>query len=255
MLRVHLIPRLLHRLVLGEVSRRMLESLDLKVRDAVRKWLRLPKDTPTAFFHAKESDGGLAIPRIRYLIPILKLSRLEKIQRSDDVAMKWVKETTSHKNRVAKARSFANIRSQSITTKAVYQATQRDQLMATCDGKGLCNHNETPCANSWVTDGTLLLTGGDYIQAVKVRGNLLPTAERTTRGRRNVPPKCDAGCNAVESLGHISRAVQGRTVFEVRDKTVLKTSIEKRCGELHYEVWSEPTIQTSNGLRKPDLVV
>lgn len=33
-LRVHLIPRLLHRLVLGEVSRRMLECLDLKIRDS-----------------------------------------------------------------------------------------------------------------------------------------------------------------------------------------------------------------------------
>lgn len=212
-------------------------------------------DSPTAFFHAKALDGGLVIPRLRYLIPILKLSRLDKIQSSDDVAMKWVRSTVSHKNRVTRARSFAVIKDQVVTTRAVYQVVLRDQLLSTCDGKGLCNHNETPHVNSWVTDGTLLLTGGDYVQAIKVRGNLLPTGERSTRGRRSVPPKCDAGCNAVESLGHISQSCSRTHLIRCARHNSVAKYIDKRCCELNYEVWSEPSIVTSMGLRKPDLIV
>ncbi|KAJ8706448.1 hypothetical protein PYW07_012526 [Mythimna separata] len=34
-------------------------------REAVRKWLRLPKDVPIGYFHAATTDGGLAIPSLR----------------------------------------------------------------------------------------------------------------------------------------------------------------------------------------------
>lgn len=44
-------------------------------------------------------------------------------------------------------------------------------LHRTCDGKGLWQANSYPRINYWVTDGTSLLSGGDYIHAVQVRGN------------------------------------------------------------------------------------
>jgi len=57
--RCNLLPRLYHGLVLAAQTAKGLETLDRIVRASVRKWLRLPKDTPLAFFHAKARDGGL----------------------------------------------------------------------------------------------------------------------------------------------------------------------------------------------------
>lgn len=62
LLRVYLVPRLYHQLVLGEISGILLESIDMIIRKSVREWLRLPKDTPVGFYHARTGDGGMAIP-------------------------------------------------------------------------------------------------------------------------------------------------------------------------------------------------
>src|SRR6218665_686543 len=59
LLRCHLLPKTFHGLVLGETNSSALEQYDRMVRKSVRKWLRLPKDTPTAYFHSTAADGGL----------------------------------------------------------------------------------------------------------------------------------------------------------------------------------------------------
>ena len=38
--------------------------------------LRLPKDTPVAFFHAGVKDGGLGILPLRKWSPIIKINRM-----------------------------------------------------------------------------------------------------------------------------------------------------------------------------------
>lgn len=128
-------------------------------------------------------------------------------------------------------------------------------LHKTCDGKGLCQSSSWPPINSWVTDGTSLLTGGDFIQAVQVRGNLLPTVERSIRGRRNELPMCEAGCNAVSSLAHISQScTRTHRLRSDRHNSIvdfIKNSLEKKG----FAVVVEPNIVTRNGIRKPDLFV
>jgi len=56
-LRCFLIPRFYHGLVLGRANIGRLRALDLQVRAAVRRWLRLPHDTSVCFFHASVRDG------------------------------------------------------------------------------------------------------------------------------------------------------------------------------------------------------
>ena len=53
MLRDNLVPKLQHGLVLGTARRGTLRKLDVQMRHHVRLWLRLPKDTPVAYFHAR----------------------------------------------------------------------------------------------------------------------------------------------------------------------------------------------------------
>ena len=88
---------------------------------------------------------------------------------------------------------------------------------------------------------------------VKVQGNLLPTAERTSRGRRQGPVICDAGCNAQGTLVHIFQSC-ARTHFLRCDRhdSVLSLIIEKIKSRGH-EVIRELNIPTGDERRKPDL--
>lgn len=45
-LKSHLAPRLVHSLVIGCAHRNTIKALDRTIREGVRGWLRLPKDTP-----------------------------------------------------------------------------------------------------------------------------------------------------------------------------------------------------------------
>ena len=61
-LKFFLLPRLTHSLSLSVIHVKTLKALDLLVRQELRRWLRLPKDTPTSFFYAPIADGGLGVP-------------------------------------------------------------------------------------------------------------------------------------------------------------------------------------------------
>lgn len=80
--RCFLLPRLYHSLVLGKATLGKLRALDVTTRAAVRRWLRLPGDTPTAFFHSSVSSGGLGIPALATKVLGLLLQRLCSLETS-----------------------------------------------------------------------------------------------------------------------------------------------------------------------------
>ena len=90
--RTNLIPSLLHKAVLGRVSRGTLVYMDRVSRAAVRGWLRLPRDTPVPFFHADSRDGGLAVRILRYIIPIVRRKRKSRMFTSEDSVVRSVTE-------------------------------------------------------------------------------------------------------------------------------------------------------------------
>ena len=60
-LKTKVIPSLHHQLVLADTSRGFLKFIDLTIRASVRRWTKLPKDTPISAYHATVKDGGLGI--------------------------------------------------------------------------------------------------------------------------------------------------------------------------------------------------
>lgn len=255
LLRVFLIPKLIHQLVLGEVTASTLESLDRTIRKAIREWLRLPKDTPKPFFHAPAREGGLGIQPLRSLVPVWRKQRLEKLSNSSDEAIRWVVTTPGYAMHVRKAKRLSQCKQKEFANTGDCMKEQAEQLHQTCDGKGLWQANSCPSINDWVFDGTSLLTGGDYIQAVHVRGNLLPTVERATRGRREVVPTCEAGCNAASTLAHISQSCTRTHRLRSGRHDSIVDYLNKSLTRNGFNVLVEPTIKTSKGNRKPDLVV
>lgn len=255
LLRIFLIPRLNHQLILGEVTASTLESLDRIVRKAVRDWLRLPKDTPKPFFHASQRDGGLGILPFRKVVPVLRKKRLNKLAISNDLAIRWVAGTPGYAKHVMKATRLAQGIAKELESTQECLKEQAVQLYGTCDGKGLKYSNSWPSVNNWVTDGTTLLTGSDFIHAVQVRGNLLPSAERSSRGRRVELPLCEAGCNAVSTLSHISQSCVRTHRLRTARHDSLVDFIRKSLEGEGYSVLVEPIIKTAQGNRKPDLVI
>ena len=83
-LRCNLLPSLMHRAVLGRISRKTLNYLDTVTQAAVRSWLRLPQDTPTPYFHADYRDGGLAVAKLNLVVPQLRTKRMARLTSSLD---------------------------------------------------------------------------------------------------------------------------------------------------------------------------
>ncbi|GLV44532.1 hypothetical protein CBL_12121 [Carabus blaptoides fortunei] len=64
-LRTFIVPATYHQLTLGKTHLGFLRKLDNSIRRAVRKWLALPLDCPSAYVHADHKDGGLSVPSLR----------------------------------------------------------------------------------------------------------------------------------------------------------------------------------------------
>ena len=141
-LRVHVLPCLHHLLVLDPTTVSRLERLDKLVRKYVRKWLRLPHDTPNSFIHGDLPDGGLGITR-------------------------WS--------------SFQSYHGRLVSNKAVGKQIVAEQLHQTVDGRGLRFHHLVPCVNNWVGSGTGLLSGHSCIHCIQMRAASLHTAVRAAR--------------------------------------------------------------------------
>lgn len=54
----------------------MLKASDVAVRGILRQILHLPKDVPTATFHASTADGGLGILSLYAKVPLMRKARI-----------------------------------------------------------------------------------------------------------------------------------------------------------------------------------
>ncbi|KAK2577933.1 hypothetical protein KPH14_000857 [Odynerus spinipes] len=99
-LRGVLLPRVFHALVLGRVTLGKLRALDRQTRAAVRRWLQLPHDTASGFFHASTRDGGLGILSLATTVPGLMLERFERLGRSLSSAVRAAADSQWVSNRI-----------------------------------------------------------------------------------------------------------------------------------------------------------
>lgn len=90
-LKTFLVPKLTHKLVLGNAHSNTIKRLNVVVCSAVRNWLHLPKDTPFGFLHASIKDGGIGIPCFRTSVPLLQKARYSKILTSSNEIFEWTR--------------------------------------------------------------------------------------------------------------------------------------------------------------------
>lgn len=253
-LRTTVLPRLQYRLVLGRHGLGALKEADGTVRAAVRRWLRLPLDCPVAFYHAAVQDGGLGIPALRTSIPRLRWCRLNRMTASSLPACTAAIRTPRLCADLDWARRAATSNGLLLDTPLLCAAFWSRSLHSTIDGRGLDDSRRAPFVHTWVSDGSGIFTGRDYIDAVKLRINALATASRRARGRPSVPRGCAAGCQAVETAAHVIQHCGITSGMRSRRHDRIAVFLAGRLRGRGWFVQRERHIRTSAGLRKPDLV-
>lgn len=254
MLNVHLLPSLYHELVFADVTRKTLKELDRKVRASVRTWLRLPHDTATSYFHADIKCGGMGVPSLRTQIPYMKTNRMGRLSESADPLVREM---------VLNSRSFAKLKAKSqkmlgviepLVSKEHLKRRWADELHTKIDGMGLKEHGLVPAVHAWVNSGTKLLTGSNYVKAIKTRGNLHCTLVRAARGQPNKPVTCDCR-QGKETLGHILQVCPKTHGPRVKRHDRVVKFVADTALKRGYTVEAERLIPTPAGNRKPDLVI
>lgn len=246
-LRVMVLPGLYHLLTLGFTTLSRLRKIDTMTRAAARKWLSLPHDTPNAFFHADVRDGGLSIPSMRWLMPLHRRVRLKNlIQDFQTVDPYLTREIQATTRRLTENRS-------TIETAEQLKKRWAQILHATIDGRCLKESNRIPCQHRWVTDGSRLLSGKDFINMIKLRINAMPTRSRTSRGR-GANRSCRAGCQAVETLNHILQQCHRTHRARIDRHNAVVSYIKRALTTKSEMIEEEPRFTTPGGLRKPDLI-
>lgn len=246
-LRVMVLPGLYHLLTLGGTTLSRLKKVDAMTRTAVRKWLCLPHDVPNAYFHASSKDGGLSIPSMRWLMPLHRRVRLQKFVREGQPTEPFLTQEIQ--------RTIRRLTENRQDIASVEQLRERWAriLHSSIDGKALKESAKVPQQHQWVTDGNRFLSGKDFINAVKLRINAMPTRSRTSRGRIS-DRLCRAGCNAVETLNHVLQQCHRthRARIERHDAIIkyIERALCKKCDSVEVE----PCFVTDQGVRKPDLI-
>lgn len=246
-LRSIVLPSVYHRLTLGDTILGSLKKFDNLIRRTVRKWLDLPHDVCNAYIHAHSKDGGLSIPSMRWLMPLLRRNCLSAMLIPNEGTQSFLR------NELEKSVKRLRIGSMDIDRLAKLNKKWSDNLHTSVDGKGLEDSRKVPQQNSWVNDGTRFLSGRDYINSIKQRINALPSRSRTGRGRRT-NRYCRAGCHEVETNGHILQRCHRTHDNRIRRHNGLVAHIKRNLVNQGYTVEAEPHFRMPDGLRKPDLV-
>jgi len=196
-IRTNLLPRLLHTAVLGRLSKNTLIYLDKITRAAVSCWLRLPKDTHTGFFHASYRDGGLDLPVLKLVVPILRTKRMARLAIYPDPVVRAVSEMAIFQQDFRRWSAPLSAYGVPIQDMAGIKTAMGKALHESVDGRGLRESRNAGYVNTWMVTRTAMLSGNNFVQCLKLNGNLMYTALRATRDR----PDRDARCGIMDSRG------------------------------------------------------
>lgn len=119
--------------------------------------------------------------------------------------------------------------------------------------KGLEQATEDPSSNNWLTYPPNGWSGRDFVKAIHLRVNTLPTV-----GIPSNPPdqrRCRAGCNKVESLSHVIQQCPNTHWQRISRHNEIARKIQRHC-QRQWTVDAEPHVRHPNGtLYKPDLAI
>lgn len=255
LLKIFLVPRLVYELVLGGAHRNTLTRMDRMIRAAVRKWMRLPKDTPLAYLHSSYRAGGLDIPSLSTSIPIWQRSRSMKLLSSTSSIDRAVTELPSFQKALIRINRPCRI-GEVITSMKEAREEWAQQLAQSVDGKDLTINDVDEASHLWLEKPARVFPRL-HLRGIQLRGGVLPTKARGARGRETCPQelRCRGACQVKETLNHILQRCDithdARCARHNRVMRRLEVMLKKGAST----TWVEPIIPTSTSFIKPDLLI
>lgn len=256
-LRTHLIPKLIHRLTFAKVRVKELARIDCQIRTFLKGdgILRLPNSTPTDYFYAAVTDGGLGLMSLRRSIPAIILNRFERLQHCGDPTVEVAAYMEANSKRIRDAcGALVNFEDILGNCRTNIQAINRGGLYEWIDASGLQKARVAAYAHQWLSSGgTEFLGNRTFIEAVKMRINALPTKSRMYRGM-NYSRQCRAGCHQPETNEHMMQSCvstrPGRRERHNQVVATLATELEAK----DYKVLVGPTIRAVATVWYPDII-
>jgi Reverse transcriptase (RNA-dependent DNA polymerase) len=254
-LRDYLIPRYAHKLTFGRVTAGHLRRVDIRIRQAIREWLRLPHDVPVGYYHAPVKEGGLGIRMFEVDVPLQRKLRIDRMSDTDPL-MKVIKGAAIHEKRLEWCRKVLHKYglggdARSIDLKAAHARRLHDSV----DGKELCHSGTTPVNVKWVYDRSDGIPASDYLHYHWVRVNALPSRVRTARGRPNKNKSCRACGVPSETTYHIIQQCPRNKEGRDRRHKMFQKHICAGLSKVGWIITENPRIPLDDGtVWYPDVV-
>ncbi|GAA55723.1 retrovirus-related Pol polyprotein from type-1 retrotransposable element R2 [Clonorchis sinensis] len=246
--------RLTYSLVLGQVHRNTLKRLDNYIRQSIRGWLRLPKDTPISYIHAGKQHGGLGIPSLSATIPMQRRVRMEKLLSTQCRVLRNVVNDSAFGKVVRDLSLPIRVHGSCVNTKEELVAAWGDSLHNSVDGRGLRELVASPLSNRWLVFPERVFPR-IFIRGIQLRCNLLRTRVRSARhGHGGQTILCRGNCGQPESLVHILQSCWITHDARCARHNRVARELSKRLRRLGYTVFEELRAPTSTSFIKPDLI-
>ena len=158
------IPKMMHQLILGRITKGLLNQFDSVIRLLVKSTLHLPSDTANSFLYTKPKFGGLGIVDLSNTIPKVFLRRLRRMRGSTDPFNVAI---TNSPVIQFSLNTCNNILGPLIHTPNVDIAItnqHRDNLYLTVDGKGLAQAKVHYQRQNWIRGATNLMSPPNFIK-------------------------------------------------------------------------------------------
>ena len=255
-LKVHVLPALMHQMVLGEMRCKWLDKWDRRIRNFARKIAHLPRDTVLGAFYGSVSEGGMGIMCLRSRIPYLRENRMADLKKSEYAPIVYLRGTRTGE---ADLERIPLARDKTLDVKIVDKIRESEywktRLHESVDGAGLKGMAHAPGSSAWVADPLMNIRGTEWVRALHVRLAILKTPLRASRGRQVARAYCSSCSDKLKSLSHISQTCSRTHGPRVLRHDNLVKKIKLSCERKKWKVHLEPRIKLGSTFCKPDLVI
>lgn len=255
-----ILPAVFHQAILGNASQEELTSIDTHVRKTVREIMHFPHDIPNAYIHAPVKCGGMGVPELLIRIPLLRYKRMRRFADSDAPVATQFDRSIAYRHNAERVKKFLRENEMieedhGVEVVIPYYLAQLEHYFAT---KGLTEAFHSRHSRNWCNKWSNELSGGDFIKYHLISSCSLPTLARRSWGRPDQDIRCRHGCGSPETIHHVQQECiltkGGRSFRHDRALNLIHNAIVRKFGE-SFSVEKEPQLQTSHGLRKPDLIL
>ncbi|CAH2016998.1 unnamed protein product [Acanthoscelides obtectus] len=243
----YIIPKLFYGLQTPKVTGASLRSVDRLIKGSVKAVLHLSVHTPDAALYAAIRDGGLGIQQLRLNVPRVFLNRLVKLlDLNEDRALMAALQSDCTRELMHRLEGLAG----------EVPAVQlwRERLATSPILSGMENSSDDTASRSWLQEKPKGWTGRDFVRAVQLRTNNLPTAG--TMYASAASKMCRAGCSRVESLCHVLQQCPSTHWERIRRHNEVAKKVARHCRTKGWTTLEEPYVRHRDGtLFKPDMAI